>query len=232
MDTKYAYLIGSLFFLAIWLVLFIIRRKSRQEMLIISVVFLPAVPILEFLQIRDFWLPDYVWEKFFGIEDFIFAFAFAGIAAVVYDLISQNKTKPVEASEKISQKLWLPLLIFFGGVVFMVFAFFHLILAINTVYSLIIAFFMAGLYIILTRRDLLKNALVSGVLMSVIFFLFYMVFFLRLYPDIIARWWKLTELSGNLIFGLPAEEVAWAFAFGFMFGPLYEFIRNIKPNKL
>jgi len=231
MDIKYAYLIGSLFFLVIWLVLFIFKPKLRKEMLIISIVFLPAVPILEYLHIRDYWMPDYIWGSFVGIEDFIFAFSFAGIAAVIYDVLPGKKRKELKEQEQNIKKNWLVMIVFFSAVIFTIFAFFHFMLAVNTVTALIFSFLMAGLYIIMTRRDLLRKALLSGVLMSIIFFLFYMVFFLRLYPDIVERWWNLAELSGNLIFGLPVEEVAWAFAFGLLFGPLYEFFRNYHWQK-
>ena len=178
-------------------------------------------------------MPDYVWGKFFSLEDFIFAFAFAGISAVIYEIIFKRKQAALEIYKVMAKqkKNWLALLIFFGGIVFMIFSFFYFLLGVNTVISLIVAFLMAGLYIIMQRRDLLVNAIFSGLLMSLLFFLFYMTFFLRLYPDIVNRWWNLTELSGNLIFGLPVEEVAWAFAFGFMFGPLYEFILNFKLKK-
>lgn len=233
MNTQYAYLTGSLFFLVIWLILFGFKKPIRKEMLILSVVFLPVVPILEFLHIQDYWMPDYIWGEFFGLEDFIFAFAFAGISAVIYEIIFKKKQTVIQKYQAMAKqkKNWLAWLIFFSGIVFMIFSFFHFILAANTVISLIVAFLMAGLYIVMQRRDLLVNAIFSGLLMSLLFFLFYMTFFLRLYPDIIDRWWNLSELSGNLIFGLPIEEVAWAFAFGFMFGPLYEFFCNINFMK-
>lgn len=232
MDTQYAYLIGSLFFLVIWLILFIFKKQTRKEMLILSVVFLPVVPFLEYLHIKDYWMPDYVWGKSFGIEDFIFAFAFAGISSVIYQIIYRRRSEVISqyTAAATGKKKLIMQLIFFGSIVLMIFSFFHFMLAVNTVTALVIAFLFFGLYMVMQRRDLLINAIFSGLFMSLLFFLFYMVFFFRLYPDIVERWWNLSNLSGNMILGLPVEEVAWAFAFGFMFGPLYEFVYNIKLN--
>ncbi|MFH1597961.1 MAG: lycopene cyclase domain-containing protein [Patescibacteria group bacterium] len=234
MDTKYAYLVGSLFFLAVWIVIFALKKETRKEMTIISFFFLPVVPILEYLHIKDYWIPGFIWGNFFGVEDFIFAFSFAGIASVIYQVVFKKRKETLKKYLVIPKvrKNWPAYLIFFGGMVFMIFSFFYFMLGVNSVIALIFAFLFAGLYMIMQRRDLLVNAIFSGLLMSLLFFLFYFVLFLRLYPDIIERWWQISDLSGNMIYGLPIEEVAWAFAFGFMFGPLYEFVCHLTLKKV
>lgn len=86
MSYQYSYLIGDLILLAIWLVLFLWRKDTRKEMAIISLLFGFLGTVVTLIYLMDWWHPLTITGTRIGIEDFIFGFSTAGIAAVVYSL--------------------------------------------------------------------------------------------------------------------------------------------------
>ena len=78
---KYAYLIGDIIFLAIWLVLYLLRKDIRKEMLIMSLIIAVVGPISEYWYFKDYWYPKMVLgplHPFGGLEDLLFGFAAGG----------------------------------------------------------------------------------------------------------------------------------------------------------
>lgn len=82
---KYAYLTGSLYFLAIWFLLFQKWPNRRKHMLVVGVVFLWIGIFAEyFWWTRDWWRPMTITGTRIGIEDFIMSFTHSAIAILVY----------------------------------------------------------------------------------------------------------------------------------------------------
>ena len=79
------------------------------------------------------------------------------------------------------------------------------------------------------RPDLLKNAVISGILVAMLMIVFYTIY-ISIFPNIIKDVWILDNLSNVLIFGAPIEEFTWAFSWGFCAGPIYEFYKGIKEK--
>src|SRR3989344_2113188 len=71
---QYTYLLGDLFFLLIWIILFIFRRDLRKEIFIMSLVVAPMGPMSEFFYLRDYWHPELFTGWAIGIEDLLFSF--------------------------------------------------------------------------------------------------------------------------------------------------------------
>ena len=57
-DFQYAYLLGTLGFLLIWIVLFLNRRDLRRKMLTMSLLIAPIGPFSELFYLRDYWRPQ------------------------------------------------------------------------------------------------------------------------------------------------------------------------------
>lgn len=225
---RYAYLISALIFLFIWLILYLYRKDLRHKMLKMSLILAPFGPLSQLLYIRDYWRPELFNGWVIGLEDIIFSFAIGGIASVIYeDFFGKKYVKRHLPRHRMSM---LTIVLFV--VIFMAIG--NLYLGYNSIYVSILVFLIIGLFVILLRHDLLKDAIMSGLLMACLMSLFYFGSHLilgKVFDDIIQRWWITGNISGVLIFGLPIEELAWGFGLGFIAGPIYEFINGLKFKK-
>ncbi len=221
---KFAYLIGNLLIsLPIWLILFIRRKDLRKEMLIVSLIAGIAGPISELYYLKDYWRPEIFTGWPIGIEDFIFGFCIGGISSVIYEYIFGK-----HHSNRINRKHhWSWFIVPLVTLFIIVFNALFFVLKINSIYVSAIAFALLALIIICFRKDLLVNSLTSGFLMGLLMFVSYLVF-LSIFPEAIHRWWLIKNISGVLINGVPIEELLWAFSWGMVAGPIYEFFRGLK----
>lgn len=220
-DYKYAYLIGCLIGLAVWLFLFLYRKKIRKEMLFMSLLIAPLGPISEFFYFRDYWKPEYILNILgVGIEDLLFGFIIGGIAAAIYEEFFVKKFKRTKG-EKNSAIILLGII---GIVLLILFIYFF---KINSIYASSLGFLIIGIMILFRRRDLIKNAILSGILVALIMFIIYLVYFL-IFPNLVNKWWYLKDISGILILKVPIEELIWGFSWGFLAGPFYEFWKGYK----
>ena len=212
----YKYLIGTGIFFVIWLSLFLYRKKLRKEMLVMGFIYALMGPLTSFLFLRDYWNPDYLFSIFgFGIEDILFGFFIGGIAAIIYEAFFIKKFRRVK--KETNQKIFY--LIIIGIILFFVL---NLVFKLNTIYASSIGLVIIAIVILIQRKDLIKNAIASGILVTIIIFIFYLTFIL-IFPNIIETWWQLEKISGILLLGVPIEELLWGFSFGFLAGPFYEF---------
>ena len=224
---KYAGLIGITFFLLIWVILFFYKKNLRKEMLIMSILAAPLGPLSEIFYLKDYWSTShlFLFSIFgIGISDILFAFFIGGIASVIYESFFVKKNRKTK-----KESLFFVGILGAIGVMGMIV--FNLVLKFNSIYVSSIFFIVIGIIILVKRRDLLRNALFSGLLMAIIMLLFYLIY-THIFPNIINDSWKLENISGFFLIGVPIEELIWGFSWGFLCGPFYEFLRGEKePNK-
>src|SRR3989338_6660588 len=92
------------------------------------------------------------------------------------------------------------------------------------IYSAIIAMIIGGFFSWYCRPDLKKKMIVSAFIFTAIYFIYFLVL-IMLYPGYVERVWNLNAISGVLIFGIPFEELMFAFSFGFLWSSIYEHIK-------
>lgn len=220
-DFKSAYLIGGLLFGAVWLVFFLARQDLRREMLSLS--FLAGImgPISEHFYLKDYWQPQYWLPASLRIEDFLAGFFLGGISAVGYEVVWRKRH---ECACWLSANWILPVVALLG-LAFMVFLFHGA--GLNSIYSSILSFLAVAAVILFFRRDLISVALGSGMVLAGVMFVFYIIY-QGLYSGIISAWWRLENISGILILGVPVEELAWGFSWGMVGGSLYEFAAKTR----
>lgn len=226
---KFAYLFGSLYFLAIWFLIFFLRPQYRKFMIIFGFLFAPiGVFATYFLWISDWWHPETITGTPVGIEDFIMAFTHVSIPALVYKFIFR---KGVDLKLSLNDKA----LLLFGlkkfiilcliGVLSTVLSFYFF--KINSFFATAIGMFLVGLYIILKRKDLLSASLWSAALMFAVSLPVY-VLGNFLYPNVIQNFWDFSHISGILFLGVPIEDLIWYALLGFFMGGIYEFLFDFK----
>lgn len=154
----------------------------------------------------------------FLTEALIFGFAFGGLAAVSFEVLFHQKLKTVPHPHRVHLN-WLV----FGPLAFL---FLKIIVGLSFAISLASGFIIQVLTLIYLRKDLLWDAITSGIFLGVVYLIFYSLF-LTIIPGNNSGLW-FAEPSGIMIWRLPVEEAAMIFAFGMLWGPLYEGIKGYQ----
>ncbi|MDO8429669.1 MAG: lycopene cyclase domain-containing protein [Candidatus Daviesbacteria bacterium] len=228
METyKFAYLIGTLSIgLPIWLVLFLLRYDIRHKILLMSILGAVAGPISEYWYIQDYWRPQTFTGWPISIEDVLFGFFAAGIASVIYEELFGKRYAKRHTRTHHHLMLLFPILV----VAFYLHNHFNPGFSINSIYASSVAFLVSATAIILNRKDLLVDSVISGLLFGAFFFLAYQAI-LNFYPEIFIRWWLLQNITGVTLLAVPIEEIIWGFTLGMFAGPLYEFYSGLTFKK-
>ena len=225
----YAYIIGALFFLAVWISIFTFVHRSRKVILWSSIAWGIAGPISEYWHLKDYWNPEYMlkleignWT--FGIEDYLFAFAYGGLAAGVFDIIVRR------SGEKESSRFYLlgfiKLLIVVSCCLFVMGAMTDL-LNFNSLHAITLTLLAGGIGIIILRPKWTLAAIQTGTISVILMWIFYWGFYLRLFPRVIDNWWYPEALTGISFGGVPIEELLWA-STAFFVGPVCRYCLTEK----
>ncbi len=203
------------------MVFFGLFREARNVILWSSLACGPAGPISEYWHKVDYWHPDliiaiHIGSWTFGLEDYLFAFAFGGICTGIFELVIRRICKAGDI------KYSLKSFITFLGVMLsslMLMGVFSLLFHLNSLLGISISFILITGFIFYRRSTFLFPGLITAFLMLCLMWLFYWGFFLSLYPDIIGKWWFGNALSGITIAKVPIEELIWAGSAGLFIGP-------------
>jgi len=136
------WLVLSLIFLAIWLIIFFLNKKSRKEMFLVSLFTMPF-GLTEPLFVPEYWNPPSLFNLAsttgFDIESLIFSFAIGGIGAVLYESFFKIKHRKMTQRERHSKRHRFHMLALTSPVIVFLFLFFFT--NINPIYSASIAMF-------------------------------------------------------------------------------------------
>jgi len=232
----YEYFIGSLICGVIWLFLFTLRKDLRKPMFwtaavyilfnIIIVIFFGLFSKFIYLGepiVPSYWFPPTFLSiqrltGFAGIEDVLFLIFIAGIATVLYEFI-YKKEIIIKKSRKQHIKTFI--------IAFIAFFVFVLFSPYNIIYGFIFSSFVGAVALCIERKDLIMHSLMGGLSFLIVYTLAFFAFII-LFPDFILNFYNLNNLSGVFIFGIPLEEYLYAFSFGLMWGPMYEYEHGLK----
>ncbi|OGK20656.1 hypothetical protein A3C23_05685 [Candidatus Roizmanbacteria bacterium RIFCSPHIGHO2_02_FULL_37_13b] len=227
LNYQNAYLIGTLVaFFPIWLIFFLWRKDLRREIIVTGIFGAILAPVSEILSFRDYWRPPIMLQLPFntgGIEDILFGFIIAGIAATFYEICLGKHFSRVR--NRIHHWILITVISFFILLPSMVII--NLGFNINSVYALIVILASWSLIVLFYRHDLLRDALLSAIFFGIFYFLAFLII-LEMYPQAVSRFWLLENLSGILLLGIPIEELLFAFFTGLAVGPFYEFMCGLR----
>lgn len=219
---KFAYMILSLLLSIIWIAMFVYRRDTRKEMLILSIAFGIGGLLAESVYLKDWWQPITITHTPIGIEDFLFGFTIGGIASVIYEIIFKKRTIK-KSFEPLNKKyitnsgviLLLPIL-FFGGSIY---------LGLNTFYSSLLGYGIPLLIMYIKRKDLILNSIISGILLlSIIFIIYTLVEILS--PGWVMHFWTFKNVPPVVFWNVPIDDLIWYIFTGAFIGIMYEFIQE------
>jgi hypothetical protein len=220
-----SYLWGSLLLLPLWLLGYIKNKDSRKEMVICGVLFgITAVAIGYLYANKDYWNPPYIFNNVLHLEDFLYGFLFGGISAEIYEIVLGFR------DERINMKRRLYLLPVFLIITILCFYLLIDLLGWNSIFAHILPPFIVGLLAITFRKDFILPTILAGIFMLIVTFLWQKAILL-LYPSMISDYWLMDNLSGNLITGVPIEELIFAFALGFGASSFYELVMGYEYVK-
>ncbi len=220
-----AWLIFSMILLGIWLVIWIVKPLLRKEMLWVSILTAPF-GLTEPIFVPEYWNPpslfDLAINTGFDIESLIFSFAIGGIGAVLYEYFIRTKHVKMKHNEKNSHTHKYHLLVLISPLI--AFLPLHIFTSLNPIYSASIAMAIGAIAALFCRPDLKKKILISSLIFTTLYFLFFMLFTL-IYSNIVQQVWNLQAISGILILNVPLEELIFAFTFGALWSSYYEHIK-------
>ncbi len=220
-SDHYIWLVWACSFLVPWAALFAFFPQHRMVMWWASLLTAPF-GLTEPISVPAYWNPPSLFNLAqttgFDIESLIFCFGIGGVGAVIYNAMTRRIVLPVTSKEKkqpLHRRHYMALASPF--IVFLLLYF----LPWNPIYPGILAMSVGAAATIACRPDLRTKTWIGGIL----FLIFYVVFlqFLRWgAPGYIERVWNLQSLSGVIIFGMPMEELLFAFGFGIYWSSVYE----------
>lgn len=210
------YFISTIFVGAIFGAIFFFRKDLKKPMLwagILSVPLFCFKPLMSSFVLEEvgvYW-PYLVWTIVSG-------FFFGGIAAVIFEVLFHKKLKIVPHPHRFHLN-WL-----IAGPV--AFTLSKVGLGLSFALSIALGFFAQLLVLLYFRKDLLWDAIISGLFMGLVYLGFHYFFLSSMQGDISSFWFS--DLSGILFFNIPIEEAVVVFAFGMLWGPLYEGIKGYE----
>lgn len=229
---QYVWFIWSFILLALWGLVYLLKKDSRKEMLKMSWITMPF-GLTEPLFVPEYWHPpslfDLAIKTGFDIESLIFSFAIGGIGTVLYNLIFKRGYVEFPHTERSHRRHSLHVYILFVPV--LVFGALSLFTELNHIYCGILAMFIGGLATLYCRPDLIEKIWIGGLLFTVLYFI-YFGSILPFYPDYVELYWNLENLTHILVIGIPVEELLFAFTFGMYWSGLYEHLywkKLMKP---
>lgn len=213
----YGYLIGDAAILLIWLILFLNRKDLRKQILAMSILIgILSMATNYYLWNIDWWHPFRIGGLSVGIEDFLGGFASGGIIASAYEEIFKKRLyrrnvidRPAHAIVILALLAQTTSFLFWGW---------HL----TSFIASSIAMALVALFLFFSRKDLVLAGLFSGILMVIFSLVFYRSV-LFVYPNWVSENYNFQGLSGNLLLGIPIEELVFWLLAGFVFGPFYEY---------
>jgi hypothetical protein len=219
--VKFIYLLGAFYFIIIWMILFGLLPKERKVIFWSSLACGPAGPISEYWHRADYWHPDlilaiHIGNWTFGLEDYLFAFAFGGICTGIFELLMRRIWQAEDIRYNLKGFFKLLSIVLFSLMLMGVLSW---LFRLNSLPAISISFILIAGAIFCRYFTFLLPALVAALFMMFFMWLFYWGFFLKLDPGVIGRWWLSNALSGITLAKVPIEEVIWAGSAGLFIGP-------------
>ena len=221
MFTKYAYFWGSLAGLGVFTLFYHVRKDLRRRMLRMGIAVGIVGVLSEGVFFRDYWHPPLLFHlgRFGGIEDFFFGIFFGGVCVALYDTVFHKRLR-----RKGYPHYWIVPLLILSEILCV------LILGqyVNSIYASAIGFTVPALAVMVWRRDLIMETLLSALLGGAIL-AFMEMLALLLAPGYLKNYFFLYGRVPMILGVVPFTEFMWGAAFAAIVGPLRDFEFGYAP---
>jgi hypothetical protein len=221
-NYHYAYLVGAGIFWIAWIICFIVGKPYRPHIRWGTLIAAPMA-LTSILFVPQYWTPESLLsldKKIrVGIEDFLWAAAVGGIAAVLGEVIVKDKLAALRSSRH--QRHYAPFI--FVAALFVVLEFVRN----NTMDNTIISFAAGALVLAYLRPNLLPLMVTSTVNFSILYFVLFLAV-LALYPEFVTRFYNRPKLLGIYLAGVPIEELLFAATGGAIWSVAYEYVHGYR----
>lgn len=219
----YSYLVGVVIFWVAWIVCALLGKTYRSEMRWGTLIAAPMA-LTSLLFVPQYWTPPSLFDLDLkirvGIEDFLWAAAVGGIAAIVGEISLGETLASIRQSRH--KRHYAPFLV--AAAVFLSLEFgLHW----KTMTSTIVALTVCALVLAYLRSDLIKLMLVSAASFTVLYFVLFLIV-LALYPEFVRRYYNLPNLLGVFVRGIPIEELLFAASGGAVWSVAYEYVHGYR----
>lgn len=223
MDISWAYTGYIAFFGVVWGGLYLWRPDLRNEMLAMSLLAMPLGPVGDFFYRADYYNLPNLNGEFWWLFSAGVGFVYGGVTAVLYEELFREKHAARRNGKRTKPHMFWFISVAVIGCIFMVSV--RELIAVNSMYSSLIVMLVGGSLVFLRRPDLWREAVGSGLALMTIATAYYVVA-LQVFPGLFDQW-NHSVLLGIHPLGIPIEEYAWHFAWGFIAGPAYEYARGV-----
>ncbi|MBI2612326.1 hypothetical protein HYW59_00720 [Candidatus Kaiserbacteria bacterium] len=223
-DEKYTYLLLGIFFALAWLFLYIRRKDERPKLLSLS---LPLAVLgigADALYVKDWWTPvTVIGTPPLSGEALIASFGIIGVAAVLPEyLLRMRDTSPrtiftLREIHVLCVTFFSMALLFYGS---------FFLLGTNSLIATVLALVIPTAFMWGARRDLIKVALLNGLLL-VLFSIPIYAALNYLTPSWIDSFYMFKNTPHLLFVGVPIDDVIFYFCSGLFFGTFYEWWQHI-----
>lgn len=225
MIPTYYYLTACIIFIAIMFLMILFRPDLRKKILLAAVFALP-LGFWGYYFNLSYWNVPILFDLSLGIEDFLIIFGNAGVIAGIYEFVLKKRLVKIK---NYADKGFL----FVAALLpawFITLSVLNIFFRFNVMYKGFIVIVMGMVVLCVFRRDLFLPSLYAGLIFCGFYFLLFLLS-LVLIPGIVQEGWLLSNLSGALVFGVPIEELGYAFLFGIMWSHLYEAVLGYRIKK-
>lgn len=174
---------------------------------------------------KDWWRPLTITGTVIGMEDLLLGFTNGGIAAVLYEEIFKKRIYRYKSS---NHNLGIALLIISS---YIIFAIMFYILKLNSFIATAVIQIIMGGVLILLRKDLIYDALLTGFCLTITSIPVYLLLE-YLSSNFIENTWLWQNLSGITFMKIPIEDLIFYFLAGFSIAPFYLYWKNEKLRKI
>ena len=147
----------------VWLILFLLRKDLRREIVVMSFIATPLA-ILDVFFVPGYWRPQTFMNIPVGIEGLIGSFEIGGIAAAIYPELFHRKLSRIKNYHKP-----LVVIILVGAISMTMFS--NLVKFSNFMLNLYAVLLFGTAVLLYIRKDLAKSTLLGGIMFAVIYFL-------------------------------------------------------------